>query len=121
MNYYRKDWILFHEIANDGGKYPEDLLTVKVKEDDPETNKHVPFIEETTDGYKVRVGKNEFHGNDKDHKVMFIDLFIDDLMVRKNIKIGEELSFEFKVNKGKDVKAVAFCNLHGLFLGKLNK
>ena len=120
MKYFRKDWILFQEIANEGGKLPEGLVEVKPKEENPDENKHVPFIEETKDGYIVRVGKNEQHPNDEKHHVMFIDLYVDDIQMRKTFKIKEELTFEFKTNKGKKVQAVAFCNLHGLFLGKLN-
>ena len=120
MKYFRKDWILFQEIANEGGKLPEELLEVKAREENPDKNKHVPFIEETEDGYKVRIGKNEKHPNNVEHHVMFVDLYVDGLQMRKTFNINEELIFVVKTNKGKKVEAVAFCNLHGLFLGKLN-
>ncbi len=116
MKYFRKDWILFQEIANEGGKYPSDLLESKPKSDDPETNKHVPFIIETTNGYKVRTGKNEMHPTDEKHHIMFIELMIDNKFVfRKNISLNEEPIANFECRKGKVVKAVGFCNLHGLF------
>ena len=116
MNYYRKDWILFQEVANEGGKISTDLLDVKSKIEDPETNKHVPFIEETENGYIVKVGKNEFHGTDKEHHTMFIEIQVDNkYFYRQNVDQDSKPVAEFLVPKGKNVKAVAFCNLHGLF------
>ena len=120
IKYTRKDWILYQEVANEGGKQPEALLDVKLKEDDPETNKHVPFIEETKDGYIVKTGKNELHATDSEHHTMFIELFVDDeYQLRKYIKTDSEPIAEFKVPKGKNVVAVAFCNLHGMFKNTL--
>lgn len=120
MKYYRKDWILYQEVANEGGKKPEALLDVNAKTDDHDKNKHVPFIEETSDGYKVRVGKNEFHGTDAEHHTMFVELVVDNkYFYRVNVDLNEKPDYEFKIKKGKEVKAYAFCNLHGLFESSL--
>lgn len=116
MKYYRKDWILYQEVANEGGKNPDTFRDVTAKKEDAETNKHVPFIEETENGYIVKCGKNETHPTDSEHHTMFIELQIDNKFVfRKNISTNEEPVAEFTTEKGKEVKAVAFCNLHGLF------
>ncbi len=114
--FYRKDWILYQEVANEGGKKPEALLEVNAKTDDPETNKHVPFIEETANGYKVKSGKNEFHATDSDHHTMFIELHVDNKFVyRRTFELNEKPEVEFISPKGKQVTAYAFCNLHGLW------
>ena len=118
--YFRKDWILFDEIVNDGGTKPASLLPTKVQTGNPDENKHVPFIEELADGYLVKSGKNEYHATDEKHKTMFIDLFVDNkYQYRQYIAIGEKPEAKFTVPKGKVVKAVAFCNLHGLFTSTL--
>lgn len=115
MNYYRKDWILFQEIANEGGKIPEGFLPVNAKEMNPDENKHVPFIVKTEKGYKVTSGKNEMHPIDAEHHLMFIDLYVDNQTFRINFKNGDVPSHEFIVEEGKEVVAYAFCNLHGMF------
>lgn len=116
MNFFRKDWILYQEIANEGGKKPEALIDVNEKTDSPENNKHVPFITETSNGYEVVTGKTAMHATDNEHHTMFIQLNVDDKFIyRKNISIGEEPKAIFEVPKGKKVVAYAFCNLHGLW------
>ena len=114
MNYYRSGWILFKEIANEGGHHPADFIKMKVKEANPDENKHVPFIKEVEEGYLVNVGKNEFHGNDIEHHLMIIDLYVDNNMTRHTFKLNEQPGYLFKVEKGQKVEAVSFCNLHGL-------
>ncbi len=76
-NYYRKDWILFEEVANEGGKVPENLLPIKVKEGNADENKHVPYIVEEKDGYLIKIGKTAYHANDHEHHTIFIDLIVD--------------------------------------------
>ncbi len=116
MKYFRKDWILYQEAANEGGQKPEGLLDVIAKQDDPETNKHVPFIIETETGYTVKVGKNEFHGTDEKHHTMFIELQVDNkFFYKKIVGLNETPEASFNIPKGTVVKALAFCNLHGLF------
>lgn len=116
MKYFRKDWIMYQEVANEGGKQPEALIEINVKTDNPETNKHVPFIEETTNGYSVRCGKTEFHAETEEHHTIFIELVVDETyFYKKYIKYGEEPKVEFSVPKGSKVEAFAFCNLHGLW------
>lgn len=118
--FYRKDWILYQEVANEGGKTPEALIEMNVKEDLPDSNKHVPYIEEIEDGYVVKCGKKEFHATDAEHHTLFIDLNVDNkYQYRQYIHIGELPEATFKVPKGTRVTAVAFCNLHGLWKSEL--
>lgn len=116
-NYFRKDWILYEEIANHGGRAPQDLIPVTLKTDDAiETNKHIPFIIENEEGYTVKTGKNEFHAVTEEHNIVFIALYIDNKYEYKQyFNNGDTPEAVFKVPKGKKVEAVAFCNLHGMF------
>lgn len=117
--FYRKDWILFEEVASEGGKMPADLKQMEEKKDDPEKNKHVPYITETETGYEIKCGKNGFHDMTSDHHIMFIDLYVDDkFQYRQHLKYGnnpEEPMATFNVPKGKKVWGLSFCNLHGLW------
>lgn len=119
-NFYQKDWILFQEIANEGGKIPVEMKQTVIKEGDMEENAHIPYIQETPKGYLVKIGKNKFHGNDAEHHENFVQLIVDDsLVLTKYFKIGEVLEYEFYAPHGKKVEALAFCNLHGLWKNTL--
>lgn len=116
MKYFRKDWILYQEIANEGGKDPEALIALNIHEANPDENKHVPFIEETAQGYFVKCGKNEYHGTSAEHHTIFIELVVDNkYQYRQYIAHDEKPEATFVVPKGKKVEAYAFCNLHGLW------
>lgn len=120
MKFFQKDWILFQEIANEGGQIPQDLKTTNIKEGNPDEVKHVPFITKTAKGYKVSVGKTGFHANDESHHINFIQLVVDnDLVLTKHLALDTNPEFEFFTEHGKNVEAYAFCNLHGLWKGKL--
>ena len=43
---------------------------------DKTVEKHVPFIEKTTDGYKVRIGENAAHPMTEEHYIQWIELIM---------------------------------------------
>lgn len=82
--------------------------------------KHVPFIEETDNGYKVTVGKIALHPMKEKHLVEYVELFVDgEVAGKKEFSAEEEPIAYFDVEKGKEVYAREFCNLHGLWQGDL--
>ena len=92
-----------------------EILTGNVNEE-----KHVPFIEELKDGYRVTIGKPAIHPMTEVHYVEFIELYVNDVLVaKKEFNPGDQPIAEFKVAKGKEVFAREFCNLHGLWQGEL--
>jgi len=92
-----------------------EILTGNVNEE-----KHVPFVEELEDGYKVTVGKPALHPMAEVHLIEYVELYVDGEKVgRKDFKPGETPVAEFKVAKGNEVFAREFCNLHGLWQGEL--
>ena len=92
-----------------------EILTGNVNEE-----KHVPFIEELEDGYRVTVGKPALHPMAEAHWIEFIELFVDGNSVGKvNLTPTDKPIAEFKVKKGSEVFAREFCNLHGLWQGEL--
>lgn len=92
-----------------------EILTGNVNEE-----KHVPFVEELENGYRVTVGKPAIHPMTEVHYVEFIELYVDGVKVAtKDFNPGDTPIAVFEVKKGKEVFAREFCNLHGLWQGEL--
>ena len=78
--------------------------------------KHVPEVSKVDGGYKVVVGSVAHPMEDK-HYIEWIELIVDSVLVyRKHLNPGETPEATFLVS-GTDVKARAYCNLHGLWAG----
>lgn len=91
----------------------QDMTYMEEKTADHSTEKHVPFIEETENGYKVRVGENAAHPMTEEHYIQWIELIVDDLILRKELKPGDAPEANFLAPKSKNVIAREYCNLHG--------
>ncbi|MDQ7798924.1 MAG: desulfoferrodoxin [Candidatus Edwardsbacteria bacterium] len=81
---------------------------------DAAREKHLPVIEKTADGYKVRVG-SVAHPMEEKHYIEWIALYADGRVLRKYLKPGDAPEAEF-LCRAKKVTAKEFCNLHGLWL-----
>jgi superoxide reductase len=75
--------------------------------------KHVPVIEKTATGIKVKVGSVPHPMEDK-HYIEWIQIFADGKIGRKFLKPGDkpEAEFDIKVEK---ISAREYCNVHGLW------
>lgn len=91
----------------------QDMTYMEEKTADHTTEKHVPFVEETENGYKVRVGENASHPMTEEHSILWIELIVDDLVLRKYLKPGDAPEAEFCTPKSANVTAREYCNLHG--------
>jgi superoxide reductase len=78
---------------------------------DAATEKHVPIIKKNEDGYKVVVGEVE-HPMLEEHYIEWIQLITENEVYTKFLKPGEKPEATFKTD-AIDVKARAYCNLHG--------
>lgn len=107
------------EVLHNGGGTlvccNQDMKLLKEKTEDGKTEKHVPFVEEVENGYFVKVGEAQDHPMTEDHWVVWIELIIDGKVYRQELKPGEKPEATFCVEKGEDVKAREYCNLHGLW------
>jgi len=83
---------------------------------DAATEKHVPVVEKTADGYKVSVG-SVVHPMQDDHYIEWIELIADGIACRKFLKPGDAPAATFCIKADK-VSAREFCNLHGLWKGE---
>lgn len=91
----------------------QEMTYMEEKTADHTTEKHVPFVEETKNGYKVKVGENTAHPMVEKHYIMWIELIINDLVLRKYLNPGDLPEAEFICKKADNVTAREYCNLHG--------
>jgi superoxide reductase len=80
---------------------------------DASKEKHVPVIEKTADGYKVKVGAIP-HPMEEKHHILWIELIADGKAYREFLKPGQAPEATFCV-KAATVTAREYCNLHGLW------
>jgi superoxide reductase len=80
---------------------------------DAAKEKHVPVIEKTAAGLKVKVGSVP-HPMEASHYIEWIEVIADGQTYRKFLNPGEapEATFELKADK---ITAREYCNLHGLW------
>jgi len=90
---------------------PMELLTEKAK--DVGLEKHVPVIEATAKGIKVKVGDVP-HPMEAKHYIEWIEIIADGKSCRVFLKPGEEPEAEFEIRPQK-VVAREYCNVHGLW------
>jgi superoxide reductase len=80
---------------------------------DASKEKHVPVIEKTANGYKVKVGSVE-HPMEEKHYIQWIQLTADGKEYFQHLKPGMKPEAEFCI-EAKQVTAREYCNLHGLW------
>ena len=90
---------------------PMELL--KEKTEDEGLEKHVPVIERTETGIKVKVGFLP-HPMEENHFVEWIEVIANGEVCRKFLKPGDEPEAEFKI-RAESIEAREYCNIHGLW------
>ncbi|MEO0076444.1 MAG: desulfoferrodoxin [candidate division WOR-3 bacterium] len=75
--------------------------------------KHVPVIEKTATGVKVKVG-SVAHPMEEKHYIEWIQLIADGKSYRKYLKPGDAPEAEFDI-KAENITAREYCNIHGLW------
>ena len=83
---------------------------------DAATEKHIPVIEKTSDGYKVTVGSVE-HPMIDEHHIEWIELIADGVAYRRFLNPGDKPEAVFCIDADK-VAARELCNLHGVWKGE---
>ncbi len=86
---------------------------------DAAQEKHVPVIEKTGDGYKVKVG-SAAHPMEDRHYIEWIELLADGKAYHQFLNPGEAPEAEFHVDAEK-VSAREYCNVHGLWKAQVEK
>ncbi len=78
--------------------------------------KHVPIIEVTGDTVTVRIGSAP-HPMEEAHYITMVELYTDKTALKKkNLNPNEEPIAIFEnISQTKNIKALAHCNLHGVW------
>jgi len=90
---------------------PMELLEEKTT--DVGLEKHVPVIEATAKGVKVKVGDVP-HPMEAKHYIEWIEVITDSDSCREFLKPGAKPETEFEIGRQK-VTAREYCNIHGLW------
>lgn len=80
---------------------------------DASLEKHVPVIEKTAKGVKVKIGAVP-HPMEAKHYIEWIEITADGRVYRKFLKPGDAPEAEFCV-QAENISAREHCNLHGLW------
>jgi superoxide reductase len=80
---------------------------------DAAREKHVPVIEKTANGYKVKVGSIP-HPMEEKHFIEWVELIADGKTYRQFLKPGQAPEAEFCVSAAQ-VTAREYCNIHSLW------
>jgi superoxide reductase len=90
---------------------PMELL--KEKTEDIGQEKHVPVIEKSETGVRVKVGSVP-HPMEEKHYIEWIEIIADGRSYRRFLKPGGKPEVEFEIRAEK-IKAREYCNIHGLW------
>jgi len=80
---------------------------------DAAREKHVPEVEKTSDGLKVKVGSVS-HPMEEKHYIEWIEVIADGKAYREFLNPGDISEATFKI-EAEEVTAREYCNLHGLW------
>ncbi|MBN2494680.1 MAG: desulfoferrodoxin [Deltaproteobacteria bacterium] len=94
----------------------QDMRLVSENTTDAATEKHVPVIEKTADGYLVTVGSTA-HPMEAKHYIEWIELNADGKLCREYLEPGGKPQAAFCIQADK-VSAREYCNIHGLWKGE---
>jgi superoxide reductase len=90
---------------------PMELQTEKTQ--DTGAEKHVPVVEKTETGVKVKVGSMA-HPMEEGHYIEWIEIIADGASYRKFLKPGQVPEAEFCIKADK-IEAREYCIIHGLW------
>ena len=83
---------------------------------DAAKEKHVPVIEKTAAGIKVKVG-SVAHPMEEKHYIEWVELIDGEKVYRQFLKPGDAPEADFNVAVKGPAAAREFCNLHGVWKG----
>lgn len=82
---------------------------------DAAKEKHVPVVEKTADGFKVKVG-SVAHPMEEEHYIEWVEIIADVKNYRQFLNPGDAPEATFKIDTDQ-VTAREYCTLHGLWKG----
>lgn len=107
---------VLHSGAGDLVCCGENMKLLDEKTADASTEKHVPMVEKSAEGYTITVGST-LHPMEEKHYIEWIELIADGKSYRQYLKPGDQPVAKFCVHADK-VTAREHCNVHGLWKAK---
>ncbi|HHE36702.1 MAG TPA: desulfoferrodoxin [Candidatus Woesearchaeota archaeon] len=93
------------------------MILQKENTTDAAVEKHVPLIDKTEQGIRVKIGSVE-HPMEEKHYIEWVELLANGKAYKKFLKPGDKPEAEFCIQaEEEEVIARAYCNLHGLWKG----
>ena len=89
------------------------MLLMNPNTQDASMEKHVPVVESTPDGVRVKIGSAP-HPMVEEHYIEWIEILADGKVYRKYLKPGDSPEAEFCI-KAENIVARELCNIHGLW------
>ena len=84
---------------------------------DAAKEKHIPVVEKTSNGFRVKVGSVP-HPMEEKHYIEWVQIMLpQNLVMRKFLSPGEPPEAEFVISQDY-IKAREYCNIHGLWSDK---
>ena len=83
------------------------------KTEDVGKEKHVPVVEKTDKGVKVKIGSTP-HPMEEKHYIEWVEIIADGRVYRKFLNPGDKPEVEFEL-KAEKIEAREYCNVHGLW------
>jgi len=97
------------------------MTRLEEKSSDAGKEKHLPVIEKTPHGIRVKVGSVP-HPMEKDHYIKWIEVIGDTFLYTATLKPGDKPEKEFTIETGNpsgQVRKVRIsCNIHGIWANK---
>lgn len=93
-----------------------EMQLLKEKSEGVGPEKHVPIIEQTENGIKVKIGEI-IHPMEENHCIEWVEIVTDKGIYRKVFKPGDNPEAEFNVGieDVNEVSAREYCSIHGLW------
>lgn len=104
---------MVHEGAGELVCCGQPMKLQEEKTNDEGGEKHVPIIEKTETGVKVKIGSIP-HPMEEKHYIEWIEIIADKKIHRKFLQPNDAPEAEFCVD-GQNIQARAYCNVHGLW------
>ena len=89
------------------------MVLMNEKTEDVGKEKHVPVIEKTEKGIKVKIGSVP-HPMEEKHYIEWIEISADGKVCKKFLKPGDKPEAEFEINAN-NIEAREYCNIHLLW------
>ncbi len=92
---------------------PMELIVERQTDVGPE--KHIPLIEKTDKGVKIKVGEVP-HPMEENHRIEWIEILVNGKVYRKILDVDDKPEAEFNLSEEiESVHAREYCSIHGLW------